>query len=634
MSIYNAYIEIEQRRMFLPALQRRFVWERGQIELLFDSIMRGYPFGTFLFWRLAKETANKYIFYEFKKLYDERYPFNEKKIGTFSSDIVGVLDGQQRLSSIYIGLQGTYTEKRRGKWRRSLDAYQETRLYLNLLSLPYQVSESGSINLDESKNFEFRFLPKDVVDTYTQRKVEGDNKQNEPLYEAVYWFPVVDIMTLSEKFPKVSEDINIRISLCKDTQQVKSLRANRRIINYGMKVLHKAIHEKSGINYFEIDKNDLEDILKIFVRVNSGGTVLSKADLLFSTIVATWGDGRKNIEALLKKINSIGFNFGTEYLMRCCLVLSDGPVSYNVRSFQTENVKAIRDRWPLIEKAIIKTVELLRDYGFSKETLASNNATIPIAYYIYKKGTLNQETKESLRMYLISSLLKRVFSSHQDQVLSHFISFLRKVKNDEYVLRDEYKKFDFSRFVEEKTPVGKSLKVTSDDIDHFLEYQKGDAAFTVLSVLYPQLQYGRVELHQDHLHPAAGFSKKHFIQLKLTKEQQEQWLTWRDQVPNLQLLEGSDNKSKNATPLKDWLQKMSEVKKSAFSDGNYFPEKANLDFAMFPEFFCARREKMRTKLMEILNVTKTSELSVAEDEIDRVSDEDLEGAVFERQEVT
>ncbi len=46
-------------RYFLPDIQREYVWlkkaDEKKIEQLFDSILRGYPIGSFLFWKLQKE---------------------------------------------------------------------------------------------------------------------------------------------------------------------------------------------------------------------------------------------------------------------------------------------------------------------------------------------------------------------------------------------------------------------------------------------------------------------------------------------------------------------------------------------------------------------------------------------------
>lgn len=43
---------INGRKMLLPAIQRRFVWNYDQIEKLFDSMMRDYPIGSFLSWKV------------------------------------------------------------------------------------------------------------------------------------------------------------------------------------------------------------------------------------------------------------------------------------------------------------------------------------------------------------------------------------------------------------------------------------------------------------------------------------------------------------------------------------------------------------------------------------------------------
>ena len=172
--------------------------------------------------------------------------------------------------------------------------------------------------------------------------------------------------------------------------QKKEIESNRRLIRKTVDTLYKRITSDQLINYFEITKVDLEDILKIFIRVNSGGTQLSKTDLLFSTIVATWDNGREQIEGLLQKINrkGDGFGFSNEYLMRCCLVLTDAPVLYKVNSFKSENVQKIKDEWVKIADAIDKTVDLLVDFGFSHSLLTSQNATIIIAYYIFKGGVI------------------------------------------------------------------------------------------------------------------------------------------------------------------------------------------------------------------------------------------------------
>ena len=386
-SIKNIIADIDQKKIYLPALQRKFVWGKHQIELLFDSLMRNYPFGTFLFWRLHRQKADQYVFYDFLTQYDERTPYNHRKTGSFThEEIIGVLDGQQRLSSMYIGLMGTHTEKTPYKRTWSKDAYPEMCLFLNLLSLPYEIDADNNIQTLEEQNFEFRFLTKDHAASARERRVTGGDT-NEPVIKPVYWMKIGDVMSWNED-PEFDCIIDRFKDQCVTDLQRAAFSEQRRMIRRALEILHRRIHKDELINFFEVAKDDLEDILKIFVRVNSGGTILSKTDLLFSTIVATWDDGREQIEKLLKTINGKGdgFNFGNEFLMRCCLVLSDSPVVYKVHSFKSENVQRIRDEWPNIAKAVEGMVDLLVGFGFNGDLLTSQNATIIIAYYLYKGG--------------------------------------------------------------------------------------------------------------------------------------------------------------------------------------------------------------------------------------------------------
>ena len=61
-----------QTNYVLPAIQREFVWKPEQIEKLFDSLMQGYPFGTFLFWKVDPSTSGKFKFYDFVLNYHQR----------------------------------------------------------------------------------------------------------------------------------------------------------------------------------------------------------------------------------------------------------------------------------------------------------------------------------------------------------------------------------------------------------------------------------------------------------------------------------------------------------------------------------------------------------------------------------
>lgn len=209
-SIIDIVRDIESNKLFLPAIQRKFVWKQRQIELLFDSIMRNFPIGTFLFWNLDQCNANNYVFYEFLKAYDVRDPYNKRKTGAFLfPEVIGVLDGQQRLSSIYIGLQGTHTEKTPNKRKNNDDAYLSSELYLNILSLPYFISENDELEIDEERNFEFRFLTKDESEGWVNRKSKKACNDGQIIEqeENMFWFKVGEVLKWS-KDPEIDKIYN------------------------------------------------------------------------------------------------------------------------------------------------------------------------------------------------------------------------------------------------------------------------------------------------------------------------------------------------------------------------------------------------------------------------------------------
>lgn len=113
------------RDVYLPAIQREFVWSSGKIERLFDSIMSDFPIGSFLYWRVDQENKNDWPIYEFIRNYDGEDPHNETaNMAGITRDITLVLDGQQRITSLNIGLKGSY--------RYFYYRWRTTRLYSTL----------------------------------------------------------------------------------------------------------------------------------------------------------------------------------------------------------------------------------------------------------------------------------------------------------------------------------------------------------------------------------------------------------------------------------------------------------------------------------------------------------------------
>lgn len=570
-SIKEVIEKINKNEIYLPAIQRKFVWKPAQIEKLFDSIMRGYPIGTFLFWFLKEENVNKYTFYKFIQKYHQR-DNNKNEISPrpeLKNNIIGVLDGQQRLSSMYIALQGTYAYKKPYYSWNNDNAFPERELYLNLIN-----------NGDKENNlYEFKFLT---------------NEEHSVVDDKQLWFNVKDVLTWGED-PEIDDYYDALVESEYIDEITKNIiKLNKKEIKSSLRILHKRIVQDGLISYFEVKEQELDNILDIFVRVNSSGTVLSKTDLLFSTIVAHWERGREEIDQLVDVLNKKGegFRFDSDFVMRSCLTLTEAPIIFKVESFKQSNILEIMNKWNDIKIALEKSIDLLVEFGFSYENLTSNNAVIPIAYYYLNSSVNDDITKKELRTYLISSLIKKIYGNQGDQVLAHvreaFKSCIDKVNN-----------FDFCRFANEFERKGrKSIRITKSDIEDILEYKKGAYTFMVLSLLYPNLKYGQVKFHQDHIHPASLFTDSKLQSYNIDKSKREDWKEMKDKLANLQIMEGLENKSKNKTPFKEWVNNQSNVSDVyKYKMDNYIDLKVSEEFEDFDMFYNKRREIIKEKLM-------------------------------------
>ena len=589
-SIGNMMKLISQNEVYLPAIQRKFVWSYDQIEMLFDSIMRGYPIGTFLFWSVVGATKDDYTFYKFIHNYHERYNYlNEIAPKPDLKDkIIGVLDGQQRLSSMYIALQGTYAYKKKHYRIESDRAYPQREMYLNLFP---------STKLEEGLIYEFKFLE------------DGDDEIidiNQPYFrfkDGKLWFKVKEVFKWSSDpdLDKFYDDLVENSSIKPDI--VASIKEMKQKIKHTLRILHKRIILEDLINFYELDEQDLDKILDIFVRVNSGGTPLSKSDLLFSTIVARWEKARDEIDSLLKNINQKGdgFNFDNDFIMRTCLVLTDSQIVFTVKSFKKENIEKITENWEQIKSSIEDMVDLLVEFGINEKNLTSLNATIPIAYYLLKGGQVTKKTKHELKIYLIQSLLQKVYGGQGDSVLTSIRDAIRIRDNQSYILRN--KTFEITDFVKNlELPGNKRFKIDEEDIEDLLETKKGPYTFLILSLLYPNLKHKLNIFHQDHIHPASSFTNAKLQKNGIPEEKWKHWQLSKDQLPNLQIMEGSENESKNKTPFNDWLHgknaddipNVGDIDK--FLSDNYIPLETSLAFEDFEEFFEKRKELLRNEI--------------------------------------
>lgn len=563
ITIKEAIENVHRKRYLLPAIQREFVWDTEQIQTLFDSLMRDYPINSFLFWDVEKKNVGNYQFYEFIRSYHERDSRHNPKANLNGENgIIAILDGQQRLTSLYIGLKGSYSYKlSRKRWDND-EAFPQRKLCLNLTSK----SENGNCL------FDFRFLTANEINN------PGEND---------HWFIVGKILDLQQPDTVMKYLINNEL-----------VKLDKHIAEYASETLYKlweVVHKNKSINFFLEKSDSLNKVLNIFIRVNSGGTQLSYSDLLLSIATAQWKDkdAREEITSFVDDVNSVGegFNINKDFVLKSCLVLGGfKDIAFNVDNFNRENMLTIENKWDEISKAIKASFILLARLGYNRDTLTSNNAIIPIASYLCKLGTPDnfsdsasyQNERENIFKWLVMVILKRTFSGQPDNVLRQMREVISSCGSD----------FPLDELVRKFKGTAKSISFDDDEIDNLLYYQYAQPyTYSVLALIHPFLDF-RNRFHQDHIFPKSMFTIKKLRSRGIKEDDIEFYIDKYNCLANLQLIEGIPNQEKSRKDFDVWIKEKYPDKNSrkSYMERNYIP---NIDLSLrnFKEFI-VEREKL------------------------------------------
>lgn len=528
VTIRSIIAKITDGRYALPSIQREFVWDTNQIQKLFDSIMRGYPINSFLFWEVPPSDSGKFQFYRFLTHYHERTSrHNPPYVQGGQQQFTAVLDGQQRLTSLVIGLTGSYSAKLPNKRKANPDAYPKEVLHLNLLN-------PAANGQDDQMQYAFSFMRPDLAIKTSE----------------TYWISV----------PKLFDSVPTLMEAMELMQQPEIHAASAEKRSHAQKALACFVQTFSSdavINFFLEKQPDLHRVLDIFVRTNAGGTRLSYSDLLLSMATASWAgqDARQEILTLVDDLNLINedLTIDKDFVMKSCLVLADlDDVKFKVDNFTQGNLLKIEQQWPKIKTALHLTLMLVNSFGFTNRALLSNNALIPIAYYlkrknattIYLTSAADQPDRLEILRWLSQALLKRIFGSMGDTVLA--------------AIRQEISKNDASYFpradiAKRMKSLNRPISFTEPEVEALMDYGYADReTFLLLSLLRSDLGITTPK-HVDHLFARSSLTVPKLRSLKMSEESARSTVDRRDALANLQLLDAVLNQEKSGRDVDDWL---------------------------------------------------------------------------------
>jgi len=525
------------KTFFLPDIQRPYVWKPEQIYALYDSLMREYPINTFLFWEQTAEVIEELT--PRLKFIEISGNKNDVAVDDKNREYTLILDGQQRLTSFYLTLHGYYKINKKLK-----------NLYFNVLS---------GVEEDENGN-RYEFLFKNSDD---DKIIVEDDKCWIQLKSIYKYENIVELSDMKSEIQSVFDIGN----------------------NDFKKILHlfKYICDDKLINYYPEREADMDKVLDIFIRTNSGGTKLSKSDLLFSNIKRNWSQARDNFQILLDTVNQVDrYKFSHDVILKTCLVLfseTQSDIKYNVSNSKKVTI-SLEEKWESITRAIKLVVDELNNKFLLKshKVISSYNALIPLIYFVYKNHLKNIDSNNSILMqrWLIKILLNGIFSGQSDTML--YIS-KQTIDNNSTI------NFPYDKLIESINTTKKSF----DTIENILAKTKlkynSTGSYLILSLLYSDIDFNAITEgnlpQQDHIIPQAQLKEFGIPHEKINS------------IYNIQFLDAYLNKKKSDGD--NWIKNLTDDEKE-----KYLIPEGQWEAANYDQFLKSRKILMISKLHKLI----------------------------------
>lgn len=555
ITIFEALQNVESGKYVMPAFQRQYVWSMEQIEKLWDSILLDYPIANFLFWQVNTDNVSKDTYFcnfLHNVTFDSRKQADsvnyELSTINYSISDIAVLDGQQRLTSLYLSLFGESSIRDKFARKKSGGSTM-SKLVIEL--------NKNKLSIDEeeynSKKFDIKFTEKVGKLSPTQfdiRKIRSDKFQNDETREKAIEDEIVAVPPDSKEYA-------------------------RNILN---KLYNKIFVEKL-IRYTEISEMNQDDALEMFVRFNSAGKPLRKSEITMSILEAYWPSAKTKFGEVLKDSYN---KFDSDFIIRTALMLFGDVVKSNINKQIANDLK---DNWGAFKQALSNLESMLKDMRIDVSRFASGwNVLLPVIYLIYYRPINYEKYKEGIFAYLVRAALFTYFQSGTTGKLQQMKSYINDYEQEISI---------------EMLDQIKDLMVTDGKIEDILNSEKGSrVAGEALYYLGLDWINKNIKYEQDHLHPYERFDESKPVSVSILD-----WTRWRglrNRLSNLQFLEGRSNGSKSNMSLNDYYNDMNEQQKETFRKNALIPEDVDFGIENFEEFYNKRKELLHKKIKELL----------------------------------
>ncbi len=398
--------QIQADKIVLPAMQRPFVWREQRITTLIDSMLRGFPLGTTLLWKTT--TMQRY------RRFKSNIQPNEGITTDFESDNSTerylVLDGQQRLTSLYVALEGTYDNKR---------------LYIDVLS-----GERGDKDPGEAY-WDSRFLTEAEAKALNLWPRKSQTKG--PVEERQVFIPLRELTSLAAARAAIVANRRAQELGLNETQ---ATRMSTSYIQCATILASKTALQVHLIDENPGDPTPIEEILEIFVRVNSGGLTLQKSDLLMSLLDLRWNDIQPALHRVMLNVNRARpFRITRDDILKSLLIAKGSETRFDRLVADRDRVEALAVELPALLPAVEKawqslTLLLMDECKITSERLfrGGHNSLLPFVQYLSLNAAPAPAEKRRLVFALYCALMTGIFAGAEARMNAFVKKYVQKGK--------------------------------------------------------------------------------------------------------------------------------------------------------------------------------------------------------------
>jgi len=553
---------IKNNEIVLPAIQRNFVWDEKKIEKLLDSIMRGYPIGIILLWETYNDIQYRHFLFDHKSTTHYTFHDNNKQ-----NRLKLVLDGQQRLQSLYVALYGTYEGK---------DCYFDV------------LSGRETEDFAEDK-FIFRFLTSKQADEMNEfamfRSQNPKSRQIED-YKAFCYYKVKDLLSMGAKeIQKFQRDVGKKLKLS-DEDEVR-LGLNFATMNSALatdpNIVRSTVLDENKTRDSP-DRKSESDVLEAFVRINREGTPLTRSDLIFSMLKLTWKESARTLPEFVSSINQgNSFELDSDFVIRCLFAVSDLGTRFDIDLLRKKsNVAKIRDNFDECCNAISSTVDFVQDdcWILSSKLLGGYYNLVPFVYYLFHTAAHqvpNSEidrVRKAVYIFGFTSPFSRYADSRLGAIIREELKPLVEKHDERFPLK---RCVEWVRYWENIGEYGPQLLQGNPSLAlHLIQRRSG-----------AKVHYEKDAPEIDHIFPQSVLRKKGHDESRI------------NHFANYWILAKNKNQNKSAKDPKEYFTDVSNsVLKTACIDGRL------LDYKSFKAFLKKREVKILEHVKRELGLSK------------------------------